>query len=299
MTHYQTYLKNRLKAFAYPAEDLELMECSGFSQGDGIAWYGVLDTEALRALAQRYLQGGEGDTPAQSAYQRLAARIRGKNLFELFDLYESHTLEFSLDISRRGDGRYHHWNSMELDFVDGARDLDELQEMVEEESSEPELHRGHWDAYQKAWKGFYAWLADDLKQTSRKIEEELQNIKLAEFVEGAEVWSFETARYRFELHELSDELSDSPLDHWDEGAVMDFLTVLARSEGRVTNLKAVVLDRETGDELGSDSLWYWYVPNTEKGKGFNQGRLMVFTDLLGEVRRKVAFSAEEDLDEAA
>ncbi len=51
MTHYQTYMQNRLQAFSYPAKEMDLNECSGFSQGDGIAWYGILDSTALRALA--------------------------------------------------------------------------------------------------------------------------------------------------------------------------------------------------------------------------------------------------------
>ncbi|WP_444679606.1 hypothetical protein [Halomonas sp. E19] len=300
MTHYQTYMRNRLQAFSYPAEELDLNECSGFCQGDGIAWYGILDSAALRALSQRQQSGIEGNEAQQSAFQRLRSRINSKHLAELFDLYDGLGQELSLEIYLKGDGRYHHWNSMGVAYPENALDMEQLKELVEEDTTEPDLHLTRWTAYERAWDHFFAWLEEDLKRTSRAIEGELQNIKLAEYVEEAEVWSFETARYRFELHEFNDDdLVGIGPSEWDEEAMMDFLATLAADEGRVTNLKAVILDRETGDELASDCIWYWFVPKNEKGMGFNQGRRSVFADAIDEVRRQVSAAEVGSFDEAA
>ncbi|PXX95885.1 hypothetical protein [Halomonas sp. LBP4] len=300
MTHYNTFMQNRLQAFAYPATELDLYECSGFSQGDGVAWYGILDSAALRALAQRQVSGCDGHAPQQSAYQRLRSRLESKRLFELFDLYDGLGQELSLEIYRKGDGRYHHWNAMGVAYPENALDMEQLKELVEEDSSEPDLHLKRWTVYERAWDHFFAWLEEDLKRTSRAIDGELQNIKLAEYVEEAEVWSFETARYRFELHEFNDDdlVGIGPCE-WDEEAMMDFLSTLAADEGRVTNLKAVILDRETGDELASDCIWYWFVPKNEKGMGFNQGRRSVFAEAIDEVRRQMSAAEAGSYAEAA
>lgn len=300
MTYLETYMQNRLQAFTYPAKELDLYECSGFSQGDGVAWYGILDSAALRALAQRQGRGGEVTDPQQSAFQRLRSRINSKHLAELFDLYDGLGQELSLEIYRKGDGRYHHWNSMGVAYPENALDMEQLKELVQEDSTESERYLTLWDVYERAWDQFFAWLEEDLKRTSRAIEGELQNIKLAEYVEEAEVWSFETARYRFELHEFNDDdlVGIGPSD-WDEEHMMDFLSSLAAGEGRVTNLQAVILDRETGDELASECIWYWYVPKNEKGMGFNQGRRSVFADAIDEVRRQESAAEAGSYDEAA
>lgn len=124
-----------LTMFGYPTDDLGFS--LGYCQGDGVAFYGSVDIEALanREVSEHYHDiTGEVDHVKETAaaimqYDGESPNIRIYNV-------SSH---------------YHHWNTMKIDFVDDC-DVDFIQ--------------------QERIKKLAALLAEEIKAVSHQLEKE-------------------------------------------------------------------------------------------------------------------------------
>jgi hypothetical protein len=84
-----TYFKIRLRRLGYV--DVEVRYSLGYSQGDGVAFYGRLDDDSLTLLADRLLEGAEKAAVTRAMKKGWCLEIQGES------------------------SRYHHYNSMRVE----------------------------------------------------------------------------------------------------------------------------------------------------------------------------------------
>lgn len=187
-----------LAALGYPTEDINYS--LGYSQGDGVAMYGDIDTDGLTAMAQRLLKG-----PQKAGAKRAIAK------------------GCTASISRNSFGNlYSHYNTMQVnDESHYAEELTEYEESafsslieaIEQEvvSTSKQLES---DGYAIVEAGSSVFTLDDKKRT------------------------FETARFLVEIEEVEEE--DFNIDDWDESLQSDFLDSLIAGKQRYFCLKVSV-----------------------------------------------------------
>lgn len=86
----EQYITCELDRAGYPGSDMDAYWSLGYSQGDGVAWYGPIDADALHTLAGRLLSG-----------QDKAAARRA--------LKKANDVNVTIEGKHR---RYHHYNTM-------------------------------------------------------------------------------------------------------------------------------------------------------------------------------------------
>lgn len=287
MTYYETYLAHRLVENGYPAEDLTIYECSGFSQGDGVAWYGKLGEDDLKKLRVRYFQEAGGHGNETTAYRRVLARFDKAKLETMFSTYHG-VDDLKVEITQRGH-HYHHWNTMCVDIDGDSTYPEDFWENYQDGAVLDGTTERDWMHMTKALGRFIEWLQEDVKRVSKVIDSELQSIKLAEFVEDETLWTFETKRFRFEFEAFNDEdltqCCGPDAGLWEETRLIEFLTDLAQDKGKVFNFRATVFDRETEEELASTDAGYWFESHEQVKRSCRDSRRSLVSELIAEVRR--------------
>lgn len=240
-----THFKHRLEALGY-SSDLDVYWSLSYCQGDGVAFYGRLPARH-EPLFKRFLdETGQGLT----THGRLLKKKQAQLLARFMDVVEAFDSE-EISINRIGIGRYDHFNTMEVSC--DTSPLDELLELVEEDSATPDQHVAVLNEAYPLFESFVAWLEDDVAKVSRKLEREGYNIiEAVSSIEPREVWRFETANFAVVATIEGDE--DSMIDCWDEELAKDTLQDMAEGEGCCYNLRASVYSQHTDNELGSAQL---------------------------------------------
>lgn len=119
------HFQNELVKCGYP-DDLTIEYSLGYCQGDGVAFYGDLSVDDVKALMNRLFSTEPGQVDAVSRVKNLMAQKDIENMLSVLREYGS----CDLSITRNSHGHhYSHWNCMNID---------------DKPSNRSERHRRHW-----------------------------------------------------------------------------------------------------------------------------------------------------------
>lgn len=234
----QTYFQQQLVTAGFP-DDLKIEYSLSHCQGDGVAFYGSLNTDTLIKLFN--------SLNPQKRKQKMFA-----NLLSHIESWESYGVDF--DIIRNSFGyHYSHWNTMEL----YAKTADDLAFFNDSDV------RKNWyfptskvDKYKALWDEFIQDLEQYIKGTSRELETNGYQIIDASPYQTETVFKFNTENYLVELKRKPSEFYSEPVD-WVFGDECDFKTSIEELlQGKVyyADFEAIVTDKESGIQLGFDSI---------------------------------------------
>lgn len=252
------YYHRKLVELGYP-DSMKVEYSLSYSQGDGMAFYGTLDEISIEKLMNRLMtQPLEGADPVKRV-----KRLIGNNIAKGMSAAFKEHLSGEIAISRNSFGNhYSHYNTMSLES--GIDLSDELE--GNEEFKRKLIRLGELSGLKKltmsmlaTWAGkflniFMEKLAEDIKSTSRSLETDGYKIIEAMDVDrDSAVWEFKTKRFIVRLTEQEDR--DFNFSGWDEDCYFSIVSGLVSGEGRILGLNAEVLDRDTEEVLGSDSIY--------------------------------------------
>lgn len=252
-----TYFRNALVKAGFP-EYLKVEYSLSYCQGDGVAFYGYLDTEDLTNLFNKL-------NPKQKRKQKMFA-----NLLAHIEEWEPRS-DVDFEIYRNSFGhRYSHCNTMGLD----AKTSDYLAFF-----EDCEAQREWYFPRSKVWKYRILWdnFIEDLKQYIKDISREMESVGYQ--IIGASplctetVFNFKTDNYCVELKRKHSEFYADCVD-WVIGDTADFDEVIEEiCNGKIyyADFEAIVIDKESGIELGCDSITgLSYSPNDRFINGYRQ-----------------------------
>ncbi|NMS01607.1 NgrC, partial [Vibrio parahaemolyticus] len=105
------HFQNELVKCGYP-DDLTIEYSLGYCQGDGVAFYGDLSVDDVKALMNRLFSTEPGQVDAVSRVKNLMAQKDIENMLSVLREYGS----CDLSITRNSHGHhYSHWNCMNID----------------------------------------------------------------------------------------------------------------------------------------------------------------------------------------
>lgn len=252
-----TYFKHALVKAGFP-DTLDIEYSLSHCQGDGVAFYGWLDTDDLINLFNVL-------NPKQKRKQKMFANL----------LNHIKSWEFSYDLNveivrNRFGHRYSHWNTMDL----SAKTSDCLTFFEDCEA------RKDWyfqatkvGKYKMLWDGFIEDLEQYIKDTSCELAAVGYQIIEASPYDTETVFKFNTENYLVELNRKHSEFYSDSVD-WVFGDECDFEEVIEEiRKGRLcyADFEATVIDKESGIELGSDEITgLSYSPNDRSFSGYRQ-----------------------------
>ncbi len=105
------HFQNELVKCGYP-DDLKIEYSLGYCQGDGMAFYGDLAVDDVKALMKRLFSTELGQVDAVSRVKNLMAQKDIENM--LFVLREYGSCDLSITRNSYGH-HYSHWNCMNID----------------------------------------------------------------------------------------------------------------------------------------------------------------------------------------
>lgn len=234
----QTYFQQQLVTAGFP-DDLKIEYSLSHCQGDGVAFYGSLNTDTLIKLFN--------SLNPQKRKQKMFA-----NLLSHIESWESYGVDF--DIIRNSFGyHYSHWNTMEL----YAKTADDLAFFNDSDA------RKNWYfptskvyKYKGLWDEFIQDLEQYIKGTSRELEANGYQIIDASPDQTETVFKFSTENYLVELKRKPSKFYLEPID-WVFGDECNFKTSIEELlQGKVyyADFEAIVTDKESGIQLGFDSI---------------------------------------------
>lgn len=252
-----TYIRNTLVKAGFP-EYLEVEYSLSYCQGDGVAFYGYLDSEDLINLFNNL-------NPNQKRKQKMFA-----NLISHIESWE-YCNTIGVEICRNWyANRYSHSNTMDLnvktsDFLAFFENVDARKEWYFPSSKV--------DKYKALWDGFVRDLEQYIKDTSRALATAGYKIIEASPYQTETVFKFNTENYLVELQRKSSEFYADPVD-WLFGDECDFeATIKEILQGKLcyADFEATVTDKESGIKLGVDSIsGLSYSPNDRSFSGYRQ-----------------------------
>lgn len=103
------YFKNKLAALGYPGQELKIGYSLGYCQGDGMAFYGGLNTDDLKCIAERLYAP---EAVQGNAYERVRLLRYRKLVLEMLDFVDEAGNSSVTIIDN--SAHYHHFNTMTL-----------------------------------------------------------------------------------------------------------------------------------------------------------------------------------------
>lgn len=233
-----TYFRNALVKAGFP-EDLKVEYSLSHCQGDGVAFYGWLDTDSLIKLFKHL-------NPQKHKQKMFVNLLNHIESWEMSDV--------DIEIARNHFGyRYSHWNTMVL----CAKTADDLAFFYESDA------RKAWyfptskvERYKALWDGFIQDLEQYIKDTSCALESAGYQIIEASPSQTETVFTFNTENYLIELQCKPSEFYSEPVD-WVLGDDCDLEATIAELlQGKrcYADFEATVTDKESGIQLGRDKI---------------------------------------------
>lgn len=266
-----TYIRNALVKAGFP-EHLKVEYSFSCCQGDGVAFYGYLDTEDLINLFNKL-------NPTQKRKQKMFA-----NLVTHIESWE-YCSDIGVEICRNWFGhRYSHWNTMDLD----AKTSDFLAFFEDCEAQRDwYFPRSKVETYKALWDNFIKDLEEYIKDTSKEIEQLGYQLIEASPYSTETVFNFKTDNYCVELKRKHSEFYSEPFE-WVFGDMDDFdATIEEIRQGKLcfADFEATVTDRTTGIELGNECITgLSYSPTDRLLDGYRKG---VISAAIADARRNV------------
>ncbi|HAL7911189.1 TPA: NgrC [Escherichia coli] len=233
------HFHNELVKCGYP-DNLTIEYSLGYSQGDGVAFYGNLSVDNIKALINRLFSTDPSQVDAVSRVKNLMAQ---KDIEEIISVIQDFG-SYGLSITRNSHGyHYSHWNCMRIE--DNVVNTGLLQ-----------------DSLLEIWDRFVLELEDDVKSMSKKLESDGYSLLEASPYEDEVVWERATKNYLVRVIELPER--DFDIDHWDEEVRDQTICSILEGKERVLGLRVEVLSRENEIVLGEDSLYGLTVARDDK-----------------------------------
>ncbi|AJY53188.1 hypothetical protein [Halomonas sp. KO116] len=246
MIEIDRYFKHRLAKLGYD-DDMDVRYSLSYSQGDGMAFYGKIDTHApLIERFKAHLESGQA-----TVYKRLKTR----RSIESLNRYIEILVEWStavVVISPTGNGRYHGPNSMnvETEALLGEELIDLAEDDNYDVGDRPAVISSITQG-EPLWDSYLEWLREDGSAISHALEREGYNILDAMVSEPRVVWEKTTPQYSVVVELQGDE---DALDSWDSEIAIDTLCEFAAEKGACYWLNAKVECLETGVQLAQTTL---------------------------------------------
>ncbi|MGR3808220.1 hypothetical protein [Pasteurella testudinis] len=259
LTH---YFQTKLAQAGYPA-DLQIEWSLSYCQGDGVAFYGDIDSNSLTALFMRCLtEQGVDEHERQLGLEKWET-IWLPELATGWDSFPA--------ITRNHFGyRYSHLNTMDLTYADVEsltlfNDADYLQSFMQEHN----LTEEKIDVFGNMLQAFLDWLEDDIRSQSKALERVgYQIIELGTVSEREVVYTRNSHNYRVEV-EVSPVhfyLAHAPFICTNEEEVESYVNTILQGYQHI-DVSATVYDRYNGKVLGSSLLCEVEVSRADKTLG--------------------------------
>lgn len=241
------HFKNRLSGLGYP-DDLQVEWSLSYCQGDGMAFYGRLSLDDTANLMNRLLSPDRKGIKPVDRFKNLLAQKHIDPMLRVMDEYGG----FDLAIGKNSLGHhYSHYNTMSLyDNSDSFIEVFE-REGVASRFGFDECDKTLKKVWYEVWDRFYRELEEDIVSTSKTLEKEGYAMIEAMTSEEEVVWEFNTKAYTARLTSFA---TDLDMDGWDDENRAATIQNLIEGTEHVRSLKAEILYRDTGEELGSDTL---------------------------------------------
>lgn len=241
----------------YP-DDLTIEYSLGYCQGDGVAFYGDLSVDDVKALMNRLFSTEPGQVDAVSRVKNLMAQKDIENMLSVLREYGS----CDLSITRNSHGHhYSHWNCMNIDDnVDFTGIFPDDDSMIG--TGIEGINQDMVERWQDLWERFVLELADDVKSLSKKLEADGYSLIEASPCEDEVVWERATENYLVRVTELPER--DFDMGHWDDEVRDQTICSILEGKERVLGLRVEVLSRENEIVLGEESLHGLTVASDDK-----------------------------------
>ncbi|TDB44294.1 NgrC [Photorhabdus luminescens subsp. mexicana] len=253
------HFQNELIKRGYP-ENLTIEYSLGYCQGDGMAFYGDLGVDDVKALMKRLFSTELGQIDDVSRVRNLMVQEDIENM--LFVLRECGSCDLSITRNSYGN-HYSHWNCMNIDdkvdFTGIFSDEDTMLGTGIEGINQKMVER-----WQDNWDSFVLELVNDVKSISKKLQSDGYSLIEASPCEEKVVWKRATKNFLVRVTELPER--DFYMAHWDwDDEVRDqvICSILEGNE-RVLGLRVEVLSRENEIVLGEESLYGLIVDSNDK-----------------------------------
>lgn len=254
---YKTRWRLWAEKTGYP-DDLTIEYSLGYCQGDGVAFYGDLSVDDVKALMNRLFSTEPGQVDAVSRVKNLMAQKDIENMLSVLREYGS----CDLSITRNSHGHhYSHWNCMNIDDnVDFTGIFPDDDSMIG--TGIEGINQDMVERWQDLWERFVLELADDVKSLSKKLEADGYSLIEASPCEDEVVWERATENYLVRVTELPER--DFDMGHWDDEVRDQTICSILEGKERVLGLRVEVLSRENEIVLGEESLHGLTVASDDK-----------------------------------
>ncbi|MCS6027281.1 NgrC [Klebsiella pneumoniae subsp. pneumoniae] len=251
------HFQNELVKCGYP-DDLTIEYSLGYCQGDGVAFYGDLSVDDVKALMNRLFSTEPGQVDAVSRVKNLMAQKDIENMLSVLREYGS----CDLSITRNSHGHhYSHWNCMNIDDnVDFTGIFPDDDSMIG--TGIEGINQDMVERWQDLWERFVLELADDVKSLSKKLEADGYSLIEASPCEDEVVWERATENYLVRVTELPER--DFDMGHWDDEVRDQTICSILEGKERVLGLRVEVLSRENEIVPGEESLHGLTVASDDK-----------------------------------
>lgn len=251
-----TYFCNELVKAGFP-EDLNVEYSLSYCQGDGVAFYGYLDTKDLINLFNKR----NPQKRKQNMFANLVNHIEASKYCN----------DIEVEICRNNYGyRYSHCNTMNL-----SAQPSECLVFFEDCDARKEWHfpAGKVGKYKALWDDFIRDLEDYIKDVSCHLEQVGYQIIEASPYDTETVFKFNTENFVVKLQRKHSEFYAEPVE-WTFGDMVDLETgIKAIRQGKLcyADFEATVTDKESGIELGGYAITgLSYSPDDRTLSGYRQ-----------------------------
>ncbi|MCQ9628671.1 hypothetical protein [Actinobacillus suis] len=264
------YFNTQLVNAGFP-DDFEINWSLGYSQGDGMAFYGDIEHTYWLGLFQRIY-------PNQKRKYRKFERLT-RSLIEWQNYGDN-----LISIRQNHFGyRYSHFNTMDL-HAPSAADFRFFDEDAKKDWYFPTYKVGE---YQALWDEFVADLAEYIRDLSKQLAQEGYRIIEATPYQKEVAYQFETQHYRIEFvtepHEFYANHFETYMYDCDFEDV-ESLCKAALKGIKIANVYAQVLDKATGIALGED--YFGYLAYNKEDKTFGGYRYILIREAIKAARSK-------------
>ncbi|QLB12796.1 hypothetical protein EV697_101493 [Bisgaardia hudsonensis] len=259
------YFNTQLVQAGFP-DDFEINWSLGYSQGDGMAFYGDIEHTYWLGLFQRIY-------PNQKRKCRKFERLV-RSLIEWQSYGDS-----LISINRNHHGyHYSHFNTMSLDAPSADDFCFFNDERAKKEWYFPTYKVGE---YQALWDEFVVDLTEYIQDLSKQLAQEGYRIIEATPYQKEVAYQFETQHYRVEFVTEPHEFYAHHFETYMYDCDFEDVESLCKSVlngTRIANVYAQVLDKETGIALGED--YFGYLCYDQHDKTFGGYRQILIREAI-------------------
>ncbi|EOY7321033.1 NgrC [Vibrio parahaemolyticus] len=277
----KTHFNNQLKKLGYP-EGLTIEYSLSYCQGDGMSFYGNLDEDDLEKLMLRIYDPNTAGENAVLRVKNLLVRKEALSMLEILREADIGCCRMSIERNSHGH-RYSHYNCMDLCHeVDFESFSEEHFEAIRAAGLVTgEVTDEHITRWQSIWNDFVSRLEHDIKSTSQQLEAEGYALVEGTPYEEVVSWEFNTADYTVQLKEHPEH--DFDIGCWDEELALQTIQDIVDGKQRYLRLEAKILDRETEEELASESIGGLVIDVNDRSYGSYRRELV--SNAIAEVRK--------------